>query len=166
MCSQIFYGDEAMFCNLIRKNLRQLNSGTRIRVFYDGGIVDLIFDCLTCGTILGRVNDMQIFIDLSEITGFLVLPDEGWVSIAPGQCLPLPQVPAEVSQVMFEAKTDIGERATIILTYEGYNIKCENDLTNIPRLIHWCLDTMYNAKYLAIKNKGPSTVYIRNLDTE
>ncbi|MDF2541534.1 MAG: hypothetical protein K0S47_1252 [Herbinix sp.] len=152
--------------NYICRQLKRLSDGTKIRVYYDGGTVDFSYERVTHRTIVGDINNSPIYIDLSEITGFSVLPEAGWTPIAPGQCIPLPPIPSEVNSVTFDAKTEMGPASTIALTYEGYILQSENDITTTPRTVEWNLGASYPVRFLTLKNKGPSTIYIRNLTTE
>ncbi len=88
-----------------------------------------------------------------------------WEPYAPGDSVPLPPDPPEISKITFEAKTDAGTTSKIELFTYGVSVM-NKTITAIPETVVWNLAAIIPADQVAIKNTGSSTIYIRNLTTE
>ena len=101
---------------------------------------------------------------LEAISLFEVEPDE-WIPIAPGASYPLPTEPPEISRITFEAKTDPGTTSILSVFLAGNPIKADT-ISQIEENYNWAIGGPYPVEYLALRNTGDATIYIRNLTTE
>ena len=150
----------------IQYQLEKLRKGTKIRLFTCGEPIDLTFHCLKKGCIEGNICKSPIYVDVDQIIGFIILLEDEWIKIAPEQSYPLPLTPPEVCRVEFDAKTDSGKSSVIILAYEGYVLRSDSNISNIPTTEIWDLNASYPADHMFLMNKGNATIYIRNLVTK
>lgn len=101
----------------------------------------------------------------ANIIDVLVVYEEAWTKLEPGDSIPLPDFPVEISRVYFDVMTDAGTVSEISLTLEG-EIYISASVSSTPEHISWSVTPPEPAALMALKNTGSNAVYIRDLTTE
>lgn len=96
--------------NCVCQKIKKTDLGTRIRIYYLGGQVDMIYEGVSKGCIEGiTIFNSPIIIDCNKVVGFSILPPETLecvdIILQSGQSIDVPTTSPTISVIKFTART-------------------------------------------------------------
>lgn len=157
------------FKDCVCEKLKKIASGTRIRVYYFGGQVDIIFERVNKGCIEGTtLVNSQIFIDCRKIVGFSILPigTEECIDtiLQPGQSIAITSTSPTISVITFTARTLFGLLGCEMSVFvAGEELASVSGITTIAKNYTLNLNGSFPPSEVTLQNTSNCILCISNI---